>query len=266
MDYQNICSQVQTIAKQAGSFIAEEHSKISEKVVEIKSTASLVTYVDKTAEKMIVSEVRKILPEAGFITEEGTASHTNEKYKWVIDPLDGTTNYIHGISPFSVSIALMEEDEIVVGVVYEVGLKELFYAWKGSKAYLNGKEIQVSKAAHHIDTLVATGFPYYDFDKLENYIDTLRFFMLHTRGMRRLGSAAVDLAYVAAGRFDAFFEHALHAWDIAAGVIILKQAGGTVSDFNGGNNWLFDGEIIASNKNYFPEFYKIVNQHLGGNS
>jgi myo-inositol-1(or 4)-monophosphatase len=263
MDYKKICFQVQNIAKNAGCFIREEQQKLSTKDVETKSKASFVTYVDKTSEQQIVNALRKIIPGAGFITEEGTATFSDEDYIWVIDPLDGTTNYIHGLTPYSVSIALMKGKEIVVGVIYEVGLDEMFYAWQGSPAYLNNSIITVTEASKHEETLIATGLPYYNFDKIENYIDTLHFLMINTRGIRRMGSAATDLAYVAAGRFDAFYEHALHAWDIAAGVLIVKQAGGTITDFKGGENWLFGGEIIASNKNYFNEFYKIVNKYLG---
>jgi myo-inositol-1(or 4)-monophosphatase len=266
MDYKEICFKVQDIARSAGKFIRDERLKLSAKDVETKSTASFVTYVDKISEKNIVAALRNLIPDSGFITEEGTAFFSNERYKWIIDPLDGTTNYIHGITPHSVSIALMEEDEIVVGVVYEIGLDEMFYAWKGSRAFLNDSVIKVSESSKHEDTLIATGFPYYDFEKIEKYIEVLRFLMRHTRGLRRMGSAAVDLAYVAAGRFDGFYEHALHSWDVAAGVLIVKQAGGKVTDFNGGNNWLFGGEIIAANKNYYNEFYKIVNLHLGRNS
>ncbi|NQU86157.1 MAG: inositol monophosphatase [Mariniphaga sp.] len=263
MDYKKICFEVQEIARSTGIFIKNERLKLSAKDVKTKSTASFVTYVDKTSEQIIVEKLREILPEAGYITEEGTAFSSGEKFKWIIDPLDGTTNYIHGISPHSVSIALMEGNEIVVGVVYEIGLDEMFYAWKGSWAYLNNNIIKVSESSKHEDTLIATGFPYYDFDMIENYIDVLRFLMRNTRGLRRMGSAAVDLAYVAAGRFDAFYEHALHAWDVAAGVLIIKQAGGKVTDFNGGENWLFGKEIIATNQNYFNSFYKVVNRHLG---
>jgi myo-inositol-1(or 4)-monophosphatase len=262
-DYQSICSKVQQIARETGSFIHEEQTKISGKDVKLKSAASLVTYVDKTAESRIVSALKKIIPESGFVAEEGTASEAGEKFMWFVDPLDGTTNYIHGISPHSVSIALKEGDELVIGVVYEIGLDELFYAWKGSPAYLNGKVIKVNTSSESEDTLIGTGFPYYDFKRVDDYITAMKCLMKNTRGLRRLGSAAVDLSYVAAGRFDAFFEHALHAWDVAAGVFILQQAGGKVSDFNGGDNWLFGGEIIAASNNYFPAFYKIIHNNLG---
>jgi myo-inositol-1(or 4)-monophosphatase len=262
-DYKAICEELQKIARDAGTFIREERKKLTGKDVELKSVASLVTYVDKETEKAIVKKLREIIPDSGFITEEGTASHRDEKYKWVIDPLDGTTNYIHGISPHSVSIALMENEEIVAGTVYEVGQDEMFYAWKDSQAYLNGQEIRVAEAGNLADTLIGTGFPYYNFDRVEDYIDAMRNLMKSTRGLRRLGSAAVDLAYVAAGRFDAFFEHGLHPWDVAAGALIIRQAGGKITDFNGGNNWLMGGELVAASSAIYDPFYKIIHHHLG---
>jgi myo-inositol-1(or 4)-monophosphatase len=263
MDLENICKQIETVAKKAGQFIREERLKITDDDIELKGKASLVTYVDKNAEKLIVDELTQILPEAGFITEEGTADSDGETLKWVIDPLDGTTNFIHGIFPHSVSIALMKNDQPIVGVVYEVGQDELFAAWQGGGAWLNGKPISVSKNKTHEDVLLATGFPYYNFEMLNEYLKLLEFFMMETRGMRRMGSAAVDMAYVACGRFDGFFEHALHAWDIAAGIIILQEAGGKVCDFKGGDNYLFGKEIVASNENYFPAFFSKVNEFLG---
>jgi myo-inositol-1(or 4)-monophosphatase len=263
MDLQTICTQIGGIAKQAGQFIREERSKITTEDIELKGKASLVTYVDKNTEKMIVEQLRKLLPEAGFITEEGTAGENGETYHWVIDPLDGTTNFIHGIFPHSVSIGLTKDHEPVAGVVYEVGQDELFSAWKGGGAWLNGSRITVSKSSRHEDTLLATGFPYYNFEIMGRYLRLLEFFMTETRGMRRMGSAVVDLAYVACGRFDGFFEHALHAWDIAAGIILVKEAGGIVSDFKGGDQYLFGREIVAANRNYFPAFFKKVNELLG---
>ena len=156
----------------------------------------------------------------------------------------------------------MEEDEIVVGVVYEITQDECFYAWKGCKAYMNGTEIHVSMASRTKDALIATGFPYYQFERIDSYISAMHYFMLNSHGLRRLGSAATDLAYVAAGRFEAFWEYGLLAWDVAAGAIIVKQAGGKVSDFKGGNNFLFNGEIIASNDDYYDEFYNIVSKYF----
>ncbi|WP_319269526.1 inositol monophosphatase family protein [uncultured Draconibacterium sp.] len=263
MDYKELCFQVQNIAHSTGNFIRGEQKKITEKNIEIKSVASLVTYVDKTAEKQIVKALKQLLPEAGFVAEEGTAESNNEKYTWFVDPLDGTTNYLHGLAPHSVSIALAEGNELVLGVVYEVGADEMFYSWKGGPAYCNEEIIQTAKRSKSEDTLIATGFPYYDFDKVDEYIEAMKHLMQSTRGIRRFGSAAIDLCYVAAGRFDAFYEHALHAWDVAAGVFILQQAGGKTTDFNGGDNWLFGGEIVSASNAYFPEFFGIVNKHLG---
>jgi myo-inositol-1(or 4)-monophosphatase len=263
MDYQEICNQVQRVAREAGGFIRGERNKIKAADIETKSNASFVTYVDKTAETMIVNALKKILPESGFVTEEGTAGNTGEEMVWIIDPLDGTTNYIHGIYPCSVSIGLACKGVMVSGVVYEIGLNEMFYAWQGSRSYMNDREIRVSESVHSADTLIGTGFPYCDFDRIQKYTGALDELMKETRGLRRMGSAAVDLSYVAAGRFDAFFEHALHAWDVAAGAFIIQQAGGIVTDFNGGSNLLFGGEIIACSSNYYPEFFEIIHRHLG---
>jgi len=261
--YAQLCTAVEQIAIETGKFILEEQKKIDASDVLTKSNASFVTYVDKQAEAMIVDKLKKLLPEAGFVTEEGTAGEQGESKLWIIDPLDGTTNYIHRVFPSSVSIALTEHGEPVVGVVYEIGQKELFSAFKGGRATLNHQPIQVSVASRSEDALIGTGFPYYDFDRLDDYIGVLRELMQTTRGLRRFGSAAVDLCYVACGRFDAFFEHALHPWDVAAGAFIIEQAGGRVTDFNGKKNWLFGGEIIAASNNYFDTFYSLVNSRLG---
>ena len=263
MNYKELCFSVQEIAREAGSFIRTEGDKVTTEDIEFKDTTSLVTYVDKTAEANIVVALRKLIPEAGYVTEEGTAGSNNEKFTWVIDPLDGTTNFLHGIAPHSVSIGLLENGIPVLGVVYEVKQDEMFYAWKDSPAFLNGKEIKVSPTKDLQNALIGTGFPYYDFDRVDNYIAAMKELMQKSRGLRRFGSAAVDLSYVAAGRFNAFYEHALHAWDVAAGAFIVQQAGGKVTDFNGGQNWLFGGEIVATAENIFDDFYSIVNKHLG---
>lgn len=263
MDYKELCFQVQDIALKTGTFIRNEQKKISAKNVEIKSVASLVTYVDKNAEQQIVSALKELIPESGFVAEEGTAKSNNEKYTWFVDPLDGTTNYIHGLAPHSVSIGLAEDGKMILGVVYEIGADEMFYAWKNSPAFCNGEEIKAATRSNSEDALIATGFPYYALDRMEDYIGAMKVLMQKTRGIRRFGSAAIDLCYTAAGRFDAFYEHALHAWDVAAGAFILQQAGGKTTDFNGGSDWLFGGEIISASNAYFPEFYEIINKYLG---
>jgi len=262
IDYKQICFQTNDIAKQAGDFIRKEVSAFSTKSVEVKSLNNFVSYVDKGAEELIVERLLVLLPEAGFIAEEGTNTTRGERYNWVIDPLDGTTNFIHGLPPYSVSIGLLEDNIPVLGVVYEVTLDECFYAWKGSPAYLNGKEIKVSDRLKVEDALIATGFPYYDYHLMRPYIDCLEYFLKNSHGVRRIGSAAVDLAYVACGRFEAFYEYSLNPWDVVGGAFILQQAGGRVSDFSGANNYIFGKELVAANSTIFDEFLKIVQKYM----
>lgn len=248
MDYQELCLLVCIQARAAGKFIANERAHFDLSKVESKGLHDLVSYVDKTSEQQLVEALQPLVPDAGFIVEEGTSTKRGEHFNWVIDPLDGTTNFISGIPLYAVSIGLLEDNELVLGVVYEIGHDECFYAWKGSKAYLNGKEIHVSGTDNITNALLATGFPYSNFDQLDHYIALMKWGMIEARGVRRLGSAATDLVYVACGRFDSFFEYDLKPWDVAAGAFIVKQAGGTVIDFSGGDQYLFSGEIVASNQ------------------
>ena len=250
------------IAKIAGEYLEGEVEKITAQNVETKSLNSLVTYVDKTAEKIIVDALQKLLPEAGFIAEEGTSDKKGNVYNWIIDPLDGTTNFIHGIPIYSVSIGLAKNNEIICGVIYIPSLKECFSAFLNGGAFLNEKKIKVSDTKNLNDTLLATGFPYYDFGKMDAYILILKHLILNTRGIRRMGSAAIDLAYVACGRFDGFFEYSLHPWDVAAGSLMVKEAGGQISDFSKGNNYLFGQEIIASNANIHSEIQSLIHRNF----
>jgi len=266
IDYEDICNNVIAVSKKTGNFIRNEKNKITSENIEIKSLNSLVTYVDKTAEKIIVDALKNILPEAGFITEEGTETKQAKTYNWIVDPLDGTTNFIHGLEPFAVSIALMKNEEIVVGVVYEVGKDECFYACKNSPAYLNAKKIQVTETNKLANSLVATGFPYYDFSENKPILESLEYFMKHSHGIRRLGSAATDLVYVACGRLEAFYEFGLSPWDVAAGAFIVQQAGGKVCDFYKGDNYIFGKEIVASNEAVFNEFSEVIRKYLGKDS
>jgi myo-inositol-1(or 4)-monophosphatase len=260
MNLENICKQVTELTENVGSFILAEKNNIKEKNIETKGLHDFVTYVDKSSEEQLVRKLSEILPEAGFIAEEGTATQKGVKYNWIIDPLDGTTNFIHGITPFAISIALMEDDKIVLGVVHELGLNECFYAWENSPAFLNGEEITVSSNKTIEDSLIATGFPYYDYDRIKPFMETLEYFMQNSRGVRRLGSAATDLVYVACGRFESFYEYSLSPWDVAAGAFIVQQAGGKVSDFNGKNNYIFGKEIIATNNKVYKEFFASINE------
>jgi myo-inositol-1(or 4)-monophosphatase len=259
-----LCREVVRTAKETGEFIRKEASLITYQHIEIKGNHDFVTYVDKTSEMKIVEALQKLLPDAGFITEEKTIATQERDYMWVIDPLDGTTNFIHGLPCFSISIGLMHKDRPILGVVYEINLDECFYSWDGAPAYLNGKEIRVSTRQHLKDSLLATGFPYHDYSRLEKYLELFNWCLHNTHGVRRLGSAAVDLAYVACGRFDAFFEYGLKPWDVVGGAFIVQQAGGAVTDFSGGGNYIYGGELVASNNAMGDEFLAIAQKAFNG--
>ncbi len=243
-----ICDQVIKIAQVAGNFISKEALKFKTESIEYKDVNNVVSYVDKEAEKMIVDFLNTLELPAGFITEEGTASTTDtEGLNWIIDPLDGTANYVHGLPNYSVSLALAEGKDVLLGVVYHITTGEVFHAIKGEGAFKNNIPISVGKAQKLGESLMATGFPYYKFEEMTAYLKILESLMQQTHGLRRLGSAAIDLAYVACGYFDGFFEYNLNSWDMAAGVLLVQEAGGKVTDFKGGDNYLFDGDIIAAN-------------------
>jgi len=262
MQLESLTQQVTKIAKQAGDFIRQERKSFSHDKIEYKGLNDMVSYVDKNAERIIVSGLEKILPEAGFITEEKTTTKIGERYNWIIDPLDGTTNFIHGVPTYSVSIALKEHDELISGVVYEINLDECFYAWKDAPAYLNGNEIRVSSIDAVGKSLVATGFPYYNFDKQAAYMELFTELMRSSHGLRRLGSAAVDLVYTACGRFETFYEYNLNAWDIAAGILIVRQAGGEVVNFSGGSEVMDTRELLATNGKVTGEMLGIIQKHF----
>ena len=246
-DLQRITKEVVLLSKSCGYFLKKEFIDFDYSKVDLKGKNDLVSYVDKASEKIMVNGLKSILPEAGFLTEEGTVKTDENTLKWIIDPLDGTTNFVHGLPIFSTSIALMKENELLIGVVYEVNKEECFYAFKNGGAFLNDTAISVSTIDKLDESLLATGFPYHDFGKTKEYLEILNDFMQHTHGLRRLGSAAVDLAYVAIGRFEGFFEYNLNPWDVAAGALIVKEAGGTVTTFSGKDDFVFGKEIIASN-------------------
>ncbi len=262
INLQSLCLEVCELSRQVGAFIKNEREQFSVNKIEVKGKNDFVSYVDKTSEIKLIEKLSALLPDSGFIAEEGTSTKKGDVYNWIIDPLDGTTNFIHGIPCYSISIALMQNKELVLGVIYEINLDECFYAWQGSKAYLNGQEINVSKVPTLADSLLATGFPYYDYSKLDQYMEVFKYFMKNTHGLRRLGSAATDLAYVACGRFDGFYEYCLQPWDVAAGAFIVQQAGGKTTDFNGGDNYIFGKEIVAGNSTFFPEFLNIIKTHF----
>ncbi|HNY52702.1 MAG TPA: inositol monophosphatase family protein [Bacteroidales bacterium] len=264
-DIKALCADIESAAREAGRFIMQESATFDIHDTETKGRNNFVTYVDKGSEKMLVERLAKLIPEAGFIAEEGTSVKKGEKYNWIIDPLDGTTNFLHNVHPFAVSIGLMEDDEVIAGVVHEAGGQETFTAWKGGGAWLNGKRIHVSKVPVLSGALAATGFPYNLFDRLDPYMDLLKYLVKNTHGVRRLGSAAIDLAYVACGRYDFFYEYDLKIWDVAAGMLIVREAGGKFSDFSGNMTGLDGNESLASNSLIYNEVLEVVQSFMKQN-
>lgn len=257
-----ICADVCRISRRVGAFILAEQKKLTEYDVESKGLNDFVTYVDKAAEEHLVAELNTLIPNASFITEEATIAREDKEFIWIIDPIDGTTNFIHGLPLFCISIALMHQGKIILGVVYEISNDECFHAVEGGKAYLNQKEIHVSSRNLLKDSLLVTGFPYKDQVKLERWMKLFVELLKKSHGVRRLGSAAIDLAYVACGRFEAFYEYGLSPWDVAAGTFIVKQASGKVSDYSGGNDYIFGKELLAGNGRMNEELREVIIDHI----
>lgn len=261
MNLQSIETSVVEVCREVGEFILREGANFDRSRIEQKNDFNnLVSYVDKEAEKKLVKRLNQIFPEAGFITEEGTvATSSGREYNWIIDPLDGTTNFLHGLPIYAISVGLARNQEVILGVVHEMNRDECFHAVEGGPAYCNDKIIKASAISSISESLLATGFPYYHSDKKDEYLEIIKEFLYKTHGIRRLGSAAIDLAYVACGRIEGYFEYNLHAWDVAGGACILKQAGGHITDFKGGNNFLFGGELCATNTKIHGEILQIIN-------
>lgn len=262
INLESICEAVVKLAADTGEFIRSEAGVFDISKAETKGLHDYVSYVDKESEKRLVDGLSLILPEAGFIAEEGTSEKKGLEFNWVIDPLDGTTNFLHALSPFAISIGLEKNNLPVLGIVHEIMGRNTFTAWKNGGAFLNGKPIKVSGVSDLSGSLVATGFPYNDFSRLSHYMESLTWFCRNTQGIRRLGSASVDLCYIACGKFETFYEYDLKRWDVSAGIIILREAGGRVSDFSGNENNLSGSEIVAANSSVFPEFLKIVSNFM----
>jgi myo-inositol-1(or 4)-monophosphatase len=233
---------------EVGKFIRYEGENFDRSRIEQKNSFNnLVSYVDKEAEARLVKALSSIIPGSGFIGEEGTDIKSTNGFEWIIDPLDGTTNFTHGFPPFAISVGLSKDKKMVVGVVLEIGKDECFHSYEGAPAYCNDKEMHVSAVKSLDAALLATGFPYYHLGRTDEYLNIIKLFLKETHGIRRLGSAATDLAYVACGRLEGFFEYNLNPWDVAAGAFLVQQAGGIVTDFKGGDNFLFGGEMCAGN-------------------
>ncbi|AYA37955.1 inositol monophosphatase [Hymenobacter oligotrophus] len=261
-DFDQLSLQVADIARRAGQFIRQEAANFDRNRVENKGLHNLVSYVDEESERMVVAGLRELLPEAGFITEEGTAGEaTRQEYTWIIDPLDGTTNFIHGLPCYAVSIALLHGQELAIGVVYEVNLDECFRAVRGGGAFCNDTPIRVSAAPDLNHSLVATGFPYSNFHRIDAYLPILTEFMRRTNGVRRVGSAAVDLAWVAAGRFEGYFEFNINSYDVAAGILLVREAGGQVTQFLIDGDPIFSREVLATNGHVHREMQEVIAEH-----
>jgi len=247
------------VVTEAGDYIQSQFGVIGIHQADEKSLNSLVSIVDKTAEEMLVAGLGKILPEAGFITEESTTLQERKALSWIIDPLDGTTNFLFGVPVISVSVALKEGETTVVGIVLDITRRQLFSAIKNGGAFNNGTPIHVSQRDSLDAALVATGFPYHADQKLNGQLKMVEYFVKHTRGVRRLGSAAIDLAYVACGIFDLYFEYHLNEWDTAAGMLLVREAGGLCSNMDGDLSYELGQEVIASNGLLHQEIQGIVN-------
>ena len=260
LNLENICGEVIKVAELAAEFIVNERETFTADKIEFKGHQNLVSYVDKKAEEMIVAKLKEILPEANIIAEEGYNNPENvTELAWVIDPLDGTTNFIHNLPPYCVSIALVDNKKPLLGVIFVATSGECFYTWRGAKSFVNGKEISCSEVDKIENSLVISGMAYNLTEKTKNdFIELFDFFNRNTHGARRLGSAATNLAYLASGRADCFYQLNLSPWDVAAGAIIAENAGCIVTDFNGGDDYVFGKSIMVSTPKLHNEFFDIV--------
>ena len=242
------CEQVNNICKEVGQWIKSQVGKVSSAQIEVKDLNSLVSYVDKTAENQLISQFKILIKDSNFLAEESGENQLHQSdYLWIIDPLDGTTNFLHSIPFFAISVALQYKGQTILGVIYDIMHENSYYSYGNNQSFCDSQPIKVSIQPAFNQSLIATGFPYYDFKYRKHYLSMIGELMSETRGLRRLGSAALDLAYVACGRFEGFFEYSLSPWDVAAGAFIVQQAGGQVSDFGNGTNYLHGQEIIAAN-------------------
>lgn len=216
-----------------------------------KGLHDLVTEIDEESQRVIIDVLKSSFPDHTFLAEEGDIAklreHNTDDYRWIIDPIDGTTNFTRGIPPYAVSIGLQKGDQILTGVILDVSRNELFTAIRGSGFFVNGRRSTVSQTSSIGESIITTGFPYRSFGHVDEYLTAMRRFMREARALRRPGSASVDLAYVAAGRFDGFFETGLMAWDVAAGILMVEEAGGRVTDYRNRSNPIFSEQIVASN-------------------
>ena len=246
------------IIRGAGNFIRKEWENFSRHRVESKGKNDLVSYVDRETENQLVKAFSELIPGSGFILEEAVNIEAAGDFRWIIDPLDGTTNFIHGVPAFAISVALQQNEKTIAGWVLEVPADNLFFAEAGCGATKNGFPIRVSPEPEFAKSLIATGFPYSKNALPADYLSVLAEFVKHTHGVRRFGAAALDLVWVAEGRFEGFYEIGLQPWDVAAGILIIQEAGGQISAFSKTGDPLFGRQILASNGLIHREMLEIL--------
>jgi myo-inositol-1(or 4)-monophosphatase len=234
-------------AKLAGRFLKQHAGKARNIQQKSGEEKNLVTEIDKKSEEIIIETIGKHHPTHDILAEESGKKGASSEYRWIIDPLDGTTNFTHGLPVFCVSIGLEWKGELIVGVIYDPNLDELFTAEKGKGAYLNGRRLKVSETLKLESSLLVTGFPYNITENPNHAVEHFIHFLMKAQGVRRMGSAAIDLAYIAAGRFDGFWEVALHPWDMAAGALLVQEAGGILTNFSGNPLNIYQKELVATN-------------------
>ncbi|WP_205609623.1 inositol monophosphatase family protein [Noviherbaspirillum galbum] len=248
-------------ARRAGTVINRATFDLDRIKVTEKGQNDFVTEVDKAAEQAVIDVLKTAYPDHAFLAEETGASanmHDQHENVWIIDPIDGTTNFIHGFPQYCVSIALQQRGQITQAVVYDPTRNDLFTATKGAGAYLNEKRIRVSRRDKMADSLIGTGFPFRDNDQLDEYLKMFRIMTERCAGLRRPGAAALDLAYVACGRLDGFFEKGLHPWDMAAGSLLITEAGGIVGTFAGESDYLYNGQVLAGSPKIFAQMVQLL--------
>jgi myo-inositol-1(or 4)-monophosphatase len=249
-------------ARAAGDVILRYHNQIDLLTIENKAANDFVSEVDKAAESAIINEIKKAFPQHSILAEESGEILGDGENQWIIDPLDGTTNYLHGYPQYAISIALYENKIASHAVVYDPFKEELFYTSKGEGTYLNDERLRVTKTHGLENALIGTGFPVKCPQHLDCYLDTFKAIHTQVAGIRRSGSAALDLAYVAAGRMDGFWEIGLNNWDIAAGALLVKEAGGFIGDFSGRDQYLETGNVVAGNGEAYKAILKTIHPHL----
>ena len=249
---------IQTACEETGQFIRSHFGRVSSEQIESKTINSLVSFVDKQAEQHLVKTLGTLLPEANFLTEEKMIAQRTGHFRWIIDPLDGTTNFLTGIPHFCISLALQSEDRLILGAVYDIMRQDFYHAISGQGAFLNGDPIQVAQDKPLRECVIATGFPYNRKAIDQDVLSLLGYFLQNGRGLRRLGSAALDLCFVAKGTFELYYEGFLNAWDIAAGTLIVEEAKGKVCDFSGGQDYLKKCQIIACIPGLLPDIIPLT--------